>query len=556
VFTSSASAWEALLLGSKSPVESGPMTIGEFLKYLHPTCLRSNKSLFWPPDIFALCMSLLHKSGCYTAILKSWPPSGSHDWESEIAAIGTRWRETGIAKDPPEQIGNWWKIVKNHRDIEIGNTGDSPKLIDALLQLVAAADESCAGVGIPGGGREDDDFGLFAGLLLHNSEPSSLCRIVDSSKCRVIPKMHSPQNGLTVRSLTHHLGFVSGDEMKPRWRFVPFDIKRDEISILLIPWPEFVDPADFRPSNSAPNMRNMRADVGMFSYAPTHDQIDARAVEKLITGIRKRKLNVDGIILPELSMDLLAARNLRTKAVKRGAFFVAGVRDMVKQGINRNSVLVSFPFDDTYVEYLQFKHHRWKLDRSQITSYGMSALSMKPIWWEDVDVTNRTLNLFAMKPWLTMAVLICEDLARPDPVGDLIRAVGPNLVIALLMDGPQVEPRWPGRHATVLADDPGCSVLTLSCLGMTRLGNDVSKDPAGMNKVALWRDPMTRGATSIELTPEASAILLNIGLEEREEFTADGRSDSGATGYPTLLSYTPITRDGIPLDPIVIKPVS
>ena len=58
---------------------------------------------------------------------------------------------------------------------------------------------------------------------------------------------------------------------------------------------------------------------------------------------------------------------------------------------------------------------------------------------------------------MTWSVLICEDLARQDPAADLIRAVGPNLVIALLMDGPQLNGRWPARYASVLAEDPGSS---------------------------------------------------------------------------------------------------
>lgn len=63
-------------------------------------------------------------------------------------------------------------------------------------------------------------------------------------------------------------------------------------------------------------------------------------------------------------------------------------------------------------------------------------------------------------------MLVCEDLARQDPAADLIRAVGPNLLIALLMDGPQLSGRWPARYASVLAEDPGTSVLTLTSLGM------------------------------------------------------------------------------------------
>ena len=65
-----------------------------------------------------------------------------------------------------------------------------------------------------------------------------------------------------------------------------------------------------------------------------------------------------------------------------------------------------------------------------------------------------------------MAVQASARQAEPEPAAELIRAVGPNLLIALLMDGPQLSNRWPARYAAVLAEDPGTSVLTLTSLGM------------------------------------------------------------------------------------------
>ncbi len=133
-----------------------------------------------------------------------------------------------------------------------------------------------------------------------------------------------------------------------------------------------------------------------------------------------------------------------------------------------------------------------------------------------------------------MCVLVCEDLARPDPVGDVIRAVGPNLVIALLLDGPQIPSRWPGRYATVLAEDPGCSVLTLTSLGMAKLSR-----PTGLrgfkkhsHTIALWKD-ITGKTQPIELGRGDSAVL-SIKIDKRENWTADGRSSGKVAGYPLL----------------------
>lgn len=116
----------------------------------------------------------------------------------------------------------------------------------------------------------------------------------------------------------------------------------------------------------------------------------------------------------------------------------------------------------------------------------------------------------SLRPWLTMSVLICEDLARPDPVGDLARAVGPNLIIALLMDGPQLADRWPARYAASLADDPGSSVLTVTSTGMSIL----SRPQEGENRsdvIALWKDARTGKARELQLPENAAALVLRNG---------------------------------------------
>jgi len=144
-----------------------------------------------------------------------------------------------------------------------------------------------------------------------------------------------------------------------------------------------------------------------------------------------------------------------------------------------------------------------------------------------------------MRPWLTVSPLICEDLARQHPIADVMRAVGPNLVIALLMDGPQLPSRWPARYATVLADDPGSSVLTFSSLGMVLL----SKPPNSHQKcrtVALWKDAKSGAPVPIELPEGASGILLTLSVQYMEEWTADGRSDDKTTGYPILAGIHPV----------------
>ena len=78
------------------------------------------------------------------------------------------------------------------------------------------------------------------------------------------------------------------------------------------------------------------------------------------------------------------------------------------------------------------------------------ALDPAKLWWESIDLPVRTAQVVDVGGGATIAPLICEDLARLDEVADVLRRVGPSLVIALLLDGPQLPQRWPARYATCL----------------------------------------------------------------------------------------------------------
>jgi hypothetical protein len=102
----------------------------------------------------------------------------------------------------------------------------------------------------------------------------------------------------------------------------------------------------------------------------------------------------------------------------------------------------------------QDKHHRWSLDEAQINQYHLGgALHPHIRWWEATDVPRRTIGFVeAHEP--TIASLVCEDLAQSDNVAQVIRSVGPTLLITPLLDGPQLTSRWSAGYASVFADDP------------------------------------------------------------------------------------------------------
>ncbi len=133
---------------------------------------------------------------------------------------------------------------------------------------------------------------------------------------------------------------------------------------------------------------------------------------------------------------------------------------------------------------------------------------------------RRTVNLVEVGEGITFAALVCEDLAQIDEVADLLRSVGPTMMITPLLDGPQLSSRWSARYASVLADDPGSAVLTLTSNGMARRSRPRGRDMQPI--VALWKDPI-RGTREIPLEPGAQGVLLTASADLTTRRSGDGR---------------------------------
>jgi hypothetical protein len=276
---------------------------------------------------------------------------------------------------------------------------------------------------------------------------------------------------------------------------------------------------------------------GFFEYRPSAMEDSFGRLKKLLKSARKTVDRIDGVVFPELALTTNEYLKIRAYLKKENVFLICGVR-----APGRNFLRVDIPITiavgrrtiNELMGHTQNKHHRWYLDERQIVQYGLgSCLNIDWKWWEHTLIRDRELIFVALNEWLTICPLICEDLARQDPVAELVRAVGPNLVIALLMDGPQLSSRWPARYATVLADDPGSSVLTLTSLGMCSLSRPPTIQTPS-RAVGLWKDANTGIAVPIELPSDADGVILSLSATLRNEWAADGRDDQESTGYPAL----------------------
>ena len=525
---------------STSKPSSHGLTVEQFCNYVAPATWDKTELLEWPPDVFALVASLLLKSGAYCYAVSGWKRKPSlNAWTKRMTRYGQQWHAN--SKEPPSRVRQLHRrlTTKRNRQVTVSSLRDHPKLCEALLELCAVADEACSGAGF-GMSKKGDLFMDRASKRLFLSGEalgaSTLCERVDHSAVRVLPKLHTPQSGITLRSLSHHVALCPAGDVKAKWAEYPC-ARRHYFNLLLAPWPLTSNPAHFQAVEpTKAELLDLPPDFGFFEYNPPADAEVLRRLKALLKHAQKIVAKVHGVIFPELALTKDQYARISTTLMKQDIFLICGVREppSPKSKAARNYLQFDIPSAIGPTWHQQSKHHRWRLDRRQIVQYGLgSCLNVTGNWWEHISVGGRNLYFVALDDWFTVCALICEDLARQDPVGEIVRAVGPNLVIALLMDGPQLTSRWPARYATVLADDPGCSVLTLTSVGMSEL----SRPPSIQDRsraVALWKDAKTGEAFSIELPEKKEGVILSLSRDRENEWTADGREDGGTTGYPTL----------------------
>ena len=482
----------------------------------------------WPPDIFALANLVLDHTEAYRFVVA--PPPGAEwpvlpAWAEQVdaAAAGWRWAADPARRELPTLVARTWAVVTRGRDtpLEQVRHGQAWELIAALLTLHALADEACSEVVCAGRREAASAFESRAWQMLQ--ERGSLARL-SPARVRIVPKTHSAGLGITIRSLSRHLA-LSYDSVDVRWRSrrsTPAARRRH--TLLLLPWPVTVRAQDFRPAGQSrlAGMEPERFDFFEFVPEPC---LDPDELGCLLEAASEQQ-PVDAVLLPEAAVVPGEIPQLEQALAHHGVgILVGGVRQPAPAGaFGRNYLHFGIRDGSRWDRYEQDKHHRWQLDDGQIRQYQLTrSLDPTRLWWEAIDIRERAMHVIDLGDGTTVTPLICEDLARLDEVSDLIRSIGPSLVVALLLDGPQLAHRWPCRYASLVTDDPGCAALTLTSYGMATRSRPPGKPRSRV--IAHWNSPGD-GLHEIELEPGAGGVLITVTVDETMVWTADGRSHS------------------------------
>lgn len=475
------------------------------------------------------------------------------------------------------------KLIDDDQNSTDDEKSNNWKLRKAILSAHVLADHACQDFGMPLGEAlqilshpshqpiatkaltpiqyHNRAFIHFLANLLLAESGSLACW--PRQQIKVFPKLRTPAIGMTIRSLSHYLT-AHQTEINVNWRTLPLvNVDEDTLNILVVPWPFEVGPKNFKPSGHVIS-RTSRDKSRYFEYET--QSFDPEFLRRMLDQAEIHVSRIHMIIFPELALSkdnyvavqsMLHDRfyNHGEKSPKSPPILIAGVQykgndepiatqrlhpdDKSKdpkensgENLTKNTVVISSFFAGKWYSITQPKHHRWKLDRSQIRQYNLAGkLPAAKNWWEATPISRRELTILAPSSWFALAPLICEDLARQEPVSEVIRGIGPTLVVALLLDGPQMSARWPGRYASVLADDPGSSVLSVSALGMVQLSTPANNTSTSKKSqsIILWKDNATGAARELELwttdSKKPTGIVISATAQWEEEVTSDGRGD-------------------------------
>ena len=538
-----------------------------------------------PTDLFAAAGYLVKISGVIVHFDPS--PYASNEGGQRIVlttedrhalnAVSAAWRKDGAV---PHEVVTFWRRLIDAWDepvvfgSSVRNGAQLPSWCEVAFKLVVIADMALNRLlrdHVPSSEYGGDLWEDIVKALYHRNHegekprrpPPSVTYMADSSVACVMPKVRVSGVGTTLRNLTRSLALLPGrGEVRCLWDLTTNDTPSEDLEtldILLIPAPVKLEGKDFKPhvdpGRTARELHQYKKNWENFDLTQSWIGSKEKAMrfirdcERLV---RKAKLEsgcVNGVILPEYALNWRVFRVLcfrLKKAEPRLEFVISGSSDNCDGDAGNHVLTRIWERNDgakKHTSTSRSKHHRWRMDRSQVETYALSSALNPKIryWWENFQLREREIHFHRFRKSSVMSVLICEELARSEPCHEILRAVAPNLIIALLLDGPQIRNRWPAQYASNLADDPGSSVLTFTSYGLIKRSNRQGHFDSN-HSIAMWKDDSGR---FVEIPMPGGeglrGVLLSLWSDHVVDMTIAGkRSNARAWRYS---SHYPVVLD-------------
>lgn len=469
--------------------------------------------------------------------------------------LGSKWIDE--SRTPPAQIQKLWDELMSYGHFPLSYRAyrfAKPKKRNnnywwsAAHKLFVIADHACARMGYSASAANEntiagDHWRMHAlkiakdsqreGRIHHIGLQESLTDLSDPDVVCVQPKSLVPRVGAGTRVFSENLALLrSRGLVRTQWLINDHrqGVTGDSgINILAIPFPyEFGDDEfitkEIHGLTDDSKTRVFRLKQTWLQNVP-FKAFKAQVKALISECMDKHDKPIHAIVLPELALNQKRFLEF-AKFVKNLApeleFIVSGTSENCQDSPKEGNYIWIRKFkvgedgvhaeDDGFIDISQSKHHRWNLNGAQIRDYrlghGVGGGLDESAHWENFAGRPRELNFVAYRQRSCFCGIICEDLARSEPAHEIIRAIGPNLLFALLMDGPQIAPRWGARYSSMFSDDHGCAVMTLSSLALVAASN--KKRAKKNHSVLYFRSPNMSEAESFEGDGPGSAVLVRL----------------------------------------------
>jgi len=522
----------------------------------------------WPPDLFAISTYLLEMAGAYHHLTPGGQAVGrtanfelifSKAQRTEIKKAAEEWR-----KEPsylPDLVTSAWnEVITATRSVGSGRTENKDQLPEwwrSALWLAAYADETCLHLGHAGARAgaaawvvdpmeaivfsDEEDEQADATHVPVTEGPFSFCLAASPDILAVLPKSKTPHIGCTVRSMSQNLALMpSAGTMQGSWQQVPVgqlgSPSQSRFNCLFIPFPYSIEPTWFKTEAGGRDWKWFELEQGWLPEQGEPFPEFLQFIDALIerTKVAEPGNDIHGLLFPEYALRWDIYDSLVTHVLENHPniqFIISGSSSNC-EGDTGNYVLTTQLIDRdkggvskrTGFTTSRAKHHRWQINPYQIQQYclepGFKDTDKAQVYWEKIPLPRRQLHVNQFRNQSVLSTLICEDLARAEPVHQYIRAVGPNIIFVLLMDGAQLENRWAARYALGLAEDPGSAVITLTSRALVSLSN---RQQERRNNKPNWSVGLARNPGGqpirLECVLDAEATFLSFSATKAGEKT-------------------------------------